>query len=99
MEIDFHFGATYVVARIAGFSHDEAGAIATSSQYVDDTVNSGAISFKTGQAYYRISTAHDLADYRIALAVEERRTWVPFHFLPGNDPSGAHESEFYNRIV
>jgi len=99
VEIDFHFGATYVVARIAGFSHEEADVIATCSQYIDDTVNSGPVNFSTGQAYYRISTAHDLADYHIALPVDERRVWIPFHFLPGNDPSGDHDEEFYNRIV
>ncbi|MBS2028656.1 MAG: hypothetical protein JST54_12190 [Deltaproteobacteria bacterium] len=99
MEIDFHFGATYVVARLAGFDHGRAEIIATCSQYVDDTVNSGALRFKTGESYYRISTAHELTDYHIALSVDERRTWVPFHFLPGNDASGDPSRAFYNRII
>ena len=99
MEIDFHFGATYVVARLAGFDHGQAEIIATSSQYVDDTVNSGAIRFRSGESYFRISTAHELTDYHIALSADERRTWVPFHFLPGNDPTGDPSRAFYNRIV
>lgn len=99
MEIDFHFGVTYAVARLAGFGHEDGVVIATASQYVDDTVNSGVLEFKTGQAFNRISTAHEKSDYHITLSADERLTWVPFHFLPGDDPRGAHEEEFFNRIV
>jgi hypothetical protein len=28
MQIDFHHAATYVIARIAGFNHDDASVIA-----------------------------------------------------------------------
>ncbi|MGZ3768603.1 MAG: DUF6765 family protein [Bdellovibrio sp.] len=99
MEIDFHFSVTYVVSRLAGLNHDQSQIVATCSQYVDDTVNTGVVNFKTGESYYRISTAHDTLDYHIALPLEERKVWVPFHFLPGNSKSGKHKREFYNRIV
>ncbi len=99
MEIDFHFAVTYVVGRVAGLSHEESQIVATSSQYVDDTVNKGVVQFKSGESYDRISTAHDMLDYHILLPIEERRTWVPFHFLPGNELVGKHRNEFYNRIV
>ena len=99
MEIDFHFGVTYVVGRLAGFDHEKAQIVATASQYVDDTVNQGVLGFKTGQAYYRMCTAHTLYDFKIWRGVDERLVWVPFHFLPGNDPEGGHKDEFYNRIV
>lgn len=99
MEIDFHFGVTYVVSRIAGLDHEQAQTVATCSQYVDDTVNSGVLKFKTGEAYYRINTAHDNLDYRITLPIEERRVWLPFHFLPGNEHTGSHKQDYFNRIV
>ncbi|MGZ3772821.1 MAG: DUF6765 family protein [Pseudobdellovibrionaceae bacterium] len=99
MEIDFHFGVTYVVSRIAGLDHNQAQTVATCSQYVDDTVNAGVLNFKTGEAYYRIRTAHDTLDYRMWNKIEERRVWVPFHFLPGNRQLGAHKNDYYNRIV
>jgi hypothetical protein len=99
MEIDFHFGVTYVVSRIAGLNHDQAQIVATCSQYVDDTVKTGILKFETGEAYHRISTAHKRSDYHIFLPAEERKVWVPFHFLPGNESNGSHEIEFYNRIV
>ena len=99
MEIDFHFGVTYVVSRIAGLNHDHAQIVATSSQYVDDTVNTGILKFTTGETFYRMSTAHKKSDYHMVMAADERRVWIPFHFLPGNDLAGAHDLEFYNRIV
>ncbi len=99
MEIDFHFGVTYVVARVAGFKHEEAEIIATSSQYVDDTKNEGTLEFNTGEAYYRMITAHDMSDYHIALSSEERLTWVPFHFLPGNNSQGPGENPYFNKLI
>ena len=53
MESDFHFGVTYTVARLAGFDENQAQIVATASQYVDDTVNSGILKFSTGETYYR----------------------------------------------
>jgi hypothetical protein len=99
MEIDFHFGVTYAVARLAGFGHEQSEIIATSSQYIDDTVHSGVVQFKTGESFKRINTAHDFLDYKITDPVEERNIWVPFHFLPGNLSEGKHKLDFYNRIV
>jgi hypothetical protein len=99
MEIDFHFGVTYIVGRLAGFDHEQAQIIATCSQYVDDTVNSGAIHFKTGEAYHRISSAHEFSDYHLFMPVEARRVWIPFHFLPGCEGGGDPSADFYRRIV
>ncbi len=99
MEIDFHFSLTYVVSRLAGLRHEDANIVATCSQYVDDTVNSGVVKFKTGESFYRMSTAHKKLDYHIALPTEDRKVWVPFHFLPGNSSEGPDASEFYNRVV
>jgi hypothetical protein len=94
MEIDFHFAVTYVVARLAEFDEDEAEIIATASQYVDDTVNSGILKFETGEAFYRKSTAHDVMDLYNLVEVDEYEVWVPFHFLPGGCDSG-----FFDRMI
>jgi hypothetical protein len=59
MEKDFHFAVTCVVGRLAGFEHEPALVIATSAQYVDDTVSEGTIRFDTGEQYRRISSAHE----------------------------------------
>jgi len=48
MQIDFHHAVTYVVARMAGFNHNEADTISYSAQYVDDATNDGVIEFTNG---------------------------------------------------
>lgn len=102
MQIDFHHAVTYVVARLAGFSAEEAGVVAYASQYVDDAVHSGAISFDNGAMYARISSAHKTLDYRNFRALADHLVWVPFHFLPGNGglPAGEEpEGPFIRKLV
>ncbi len=84
MQIDFHHGVTYVVARLAGFTHDEAAIVAYSAQYVDDATNSGLIRFDNGFLFERISSAHKMLDYRNFQELANHHVWIPFHFLPGN---------------
>ncbi len=84
MQIDFHHGVTYVVARLAGFDHGEAAIVAHSAQYVDDATNAGLIRFDNGFMYNRISSAHKMLDYRNFQELANHRVWIPFHFLPGN---------------
>src|ERR1700728_5005252 len=99
MEIDFHFGVTYVVARIAGFERRDAEIIATSAQYVDDTVNNGTINFDSNESYWHINTAHAMNDKRMKYQFDERMTWVPFHFLPGNSLEGKADNDFLKQMV
>jgi hypothetical protein len=96
MQIDFHHGVTYVVARLAGFPHREATIIAHCAQYVDDATNGGLIRFDNSFSFNRISSAHKLLDYRNFQELANHRVWIPFHFLPGNgglprgkDPGGS----------
>ncbi len=84
MQIDFHHATTYVVARDAGFSHDEADIIAYAAQYVDDATSSGTILFDNRAAYNRISSAHKMLDARNAEELANHYVWMSFHFLPGN---------------
>lgn len=84
MDIDFHHGVTYLVARLSGFTHREAEIIAHSAQYVDDATNDGVIPFRNGAMYRRCATAHRTLDYKNFAALSKWQVWIPFHFLPGN---------------
>jgi hypothetical protein len=102
MQIDFHHAVTYVVARNAGFSHDEADKIAYVAQYVDDAIINGTICFNNGAMYTRISSAHKTLDFVNLDNIENHLVWLPFHFLPGNGGStvfGAVGDHFIKKIV
>jgi hypothetical protein len=97
MQIDFHHGATYALARIAGLSHAEADTIAYAAQYVDDATNAGIIRFNDRSSYERISSAHKALDYRNFTALAVSRVWIPFHFMPGNCGHAADEPVYATR--
>ena len=102
MQIDGHHTLTYIVARLAGFNHNQASNIAYSAQYVDDATNSGTIHFKNGAMYTRISSAHKMLDYRNTDELANHQVWIPFHFLPGNagKPAGENpEGSFITKLV
>ncbi|MFZ5426907.1 MAG: DUF6765 family protein [Thermodesulfobacteriota bacterium] len=102
MQIDFHHAATYILARWAGFEHQQADIIAYSAQYVDDSTYTGSITFSEGQRYSRTASAHEVLDLRNAMAAKDIRTWVPFHFLPGNCGKTADEEctqDYHERLV
>ncbi len=102
MQIDFHHAVTYVVARIAGFSHEQADIIAYSAQYVDDATKSGLVCFSNKAMYSRISSAHKSLDPDNLNDVENHLVWLPFHFLPGNGGEKAGnnpEGSFIEKIV
>lgn len=85
MQIDFHHCATYVIARFSGFSHAEAATIGHAAQYVDDSTTSGFIRFANGMRYFRSATAHPMSDLDNLDNDENTISWLPFHFLPGDD--------------
>ncbi|MDP2335892.1 MAG: hypothetical protein Q8N05_05500 [Bacteroidota bacterium] len=102
MQIDFHHAVTYIIARLAGFSADEAAVVAYSSQYVDDAVNNGLVRFSNDAYYSRISSAHKLIDLRNFRPLANRFAMLPFHFLPGNGgkkPGEDPDGTFIQKLV
>jgi len=91
MQIDFHHAVTYVLSRWAGFCHKDAATIATAAQYVDDATVVGHVEFAGGQMYYRTASAHKVLDARNLSNRADAKTWVPFHFLPGNGGYGRND--------
>jgi len=90
MQIDFHHAVTYVLARLADFTHEDAAIIAYSAQYVDDAQNRGTIEFTTGKTFDHIASSHSVYDVKNDLrSSEDYQVWVPFHFLPGNNGDEA----------
>lgn len=102
MNIDFHHGTTYVIARIAGFDHKEAEVIAYCAQYIDDATNDGFLHFDNGAMYQRCATAHKSLDYRSMGTLAKGTVWIPFHFVPGNGGLGAGKdpsASFIDKLV
>lgn len=93
MQIDFHHAVTYVVARLAGFGEDDAATIGHAAQYVDDATNVDLIRFHNDALFSRIASAHKMADLRNVRSLANHLTWLPFHFLPGNNGKPAEEAQ------
>ena len=86
MQKDMHFWGTYVIARAAGVPSNDAHTIAYAAQYVDDSTKQDSKEHEDGGLLYGIATAHHNAQVvknSIADREEQRRVWVPFHFIPG----------------
>ena len=100
MQIDFHFGATYAIARVAGFAHAPAQTIATAAQYVDDSTTGGFLRFDNGVRFHRLATAHPMISLENLSNDAAALSWLPFHFLPGNeghDAPAPHGADAYRR--
>lgn len=81
MDIEFHYYITYILARKAGFSKENAYTIAYSSQYVDDNniifcINKG----KPDEYGNYISQTMDITKPKPVLM----RIYPLFHFIPGD---------------
>lgn len=91
MQTDMHYYSTYAIARAAGFREDIARAIATSAEYVDDSDRLDVIC-KDGFEIHAEPTAHHPTNIKDNTdPQDQRRTWVPFHFIPGNQGSTIEE--------
>ena len=85
MQLDMHYYATYAMARAAGIEPDDARIIATSAQFVDDNVARSHVTFRDGSRIDQEATAHHPIDLSNRDDRDQRRVWVPFHFIPGNE--------------
>ncbi|MBV8471617.1 MAG: hypothetical protein JOY60_17345 [Burkholderiaceae bacterium] len=83
MNIDFHYGVIYVVARLGGLEPAQARTVAHACQYIDDSTVPGLLKFSGGETFDRLASAHKMLDYANTDNDQNRVTWVPFHFLPG----------------
>jgi len=91
MQIDMHYYGTYAMARAAGMRPASAQIVATAAQFVDDNAHKESVELKDGGRIDSQATAHHSADVKNIDPEDQRRVWVPFHFLPGNQ--GASYTE------
>lgn len=91
MNIDFHYGIIYIVARMAGMPADQAKVVAHACQYVDDATTDGPLRFAGQQSFDRFASAHAMLDYRNVMQAKDERVWAPFHFLPSGEGQTVEE--------
>jgi hypothetical protein len=91
MQLDMHYYGTYAMARTAGLKKDVALAIATAAEFVDDSDTVSA-PLADGAYLYHDATAHHPAELEPNTDPDDqRRVWLPFHFLPGNQGKTLEE--------
>jgi len=81
-----HFYAVYYLCVKAGFDSEEAERIATSSQYVDDALESEQMGLTDGHSKYGfdpVCTQH--MSLRSLGEVVSDKVYFPFHFMPAAD--------------
>ncbi|MBQ0757033.1 MAG: hypothetical protein KBT54_08000 [Amphritea sp.] len=94
MQTDMHYYGTYAMARAAGLSEEDCYLIAYAAQFVDDNAAGEFVEFDDGARIDTEATAHHPVDIKNVGQFDpedQRKVWVPFHFLPGNE--GAEYSE------
>src|SRR5437763_16377081 len=90
MQTDMHYYGIYVMARCAGLREDIARAIATAAEYVDDS-DRMRVKLTDGEVVESEPTAHHPKNGKNLDPIDQRRTWIPFHFIPGNEGQTAAE--------
>jgi hypothetical protein len=82
MDIEFHYYITYIIARRAGFSADDAFLLSCACQLTDDNNDTYEISLDT-QDYYKnaISQTMNILKPRTDLM----RIYPIYHFMPGTE--------------
>ncbi len=91
MQSDMHYYGTYVLARTAGIKRGVARIIASAAEYVDDAILDSSVHMEDGRHMVAEMTAHKTIDYKNADADDQRRVWLPFHFLPGGGGQSINE--------
>lgn len=91
MNMDFHYYATYLAARIAQFSAKEAKIVAYAAQYVDD-LSAFELDRNLLPGLRRVTPTvekYETISYKNVISTqaavrESEEIWSSFHFLPGN---------------
>jgi hypothetical protein len=96
MQKDMHFYGVYALARAAGIKDKTARTIAYASQFVDDSIDDDSVVLSNKKAILPTMTSHKPLDYKNAIPGDQWKVWVPFHFLPGNEPNTG---DFVKRMV
>ena len=94
MQSDIHFYGIYALSRAAGIPREDAHTIAYASQFVDDSTEKSSKAHPDGGLLVGIATAHNefqCVRNRVIEPDEQRRVWVPFHFLPGGEGETLEE--------
>lgn len=93
MNMDFHYYATYLAARVAGYEKEEAKTIAYAAQYVDeseaDMIDNSLLpglseTTPTIQNTYTLIKANMKVFHEEMEIRKSEPIWQSFHFLPGN---------------
>jgi hypothetical protein len=89
MQKDMHYYGVYALASASGMRTGAAETVAIASQYVDDAIWDKEIFLEDGRSILTELTAHKLLDLKNADAEDQRKVWLPFHFLPGGEGDSA----------
>jgi hypothetical protein len=89
MQIDMHMYGVFVLARAAGINYKTAWLIANTSQFVDDSIEDDEFIVSDSYGLLPTMTSHKPIDYQNALHGDQWKVWIPFHFLPGNEPENG----------
>ncbi len=94
MQADMHYYGTYVMARAAGIPARDAQIVAYAAQFVDDSTQTDTEVHGDGGRLVGTATVHTLGQAVANSKIdpdEQRRVWVPFHFLPGGKGTALEE--------
>lgn len=85
MQKDMHYYGVFALARAAGIKEEHAKTIATASQFVDDNVVREVIEFQDIARFSVHVSGHHALNRKNLDLDDQRKVWIPFHFLPGNE--------------
>jgi hypothetical protein len=95
MQIDMHFYGVYCLARSAGIKSEIAHTIAMASQFVNDATTINSVLIENKRCIRPLRTSLKKCPPRYS-EEDSWLVWIPFHFLPGNEPV---DGAFEERIV
>jgi len=83
MQKDMHYFGVFALARAAGMRPEAAEIVSTASEHVDDAIWDKEVFLEDGRSILAELTAHKLLNFKNTDPEDQRKVWLPFHFLPG----------------